>query len=159
MDTSLTHINEKGEMNIVDISNKNESEREALAEGYISLNKNILEKIKNEEIKKGDIFAAARFAAINGAKKTSELIPLCHLLSLNKIKIDFEICESIEAIKIIAFCKSTSKTGVEMEALTAVSVGLLTLYDMLKALDPFLKINAISLLEKKGGKNGPLKRN
>ena len=77
---------------------------------------------------------------------------------MNKIKIDFEICESIEAIKIIAFCKSTSKTGVEMEALTAVSVGLLTLYDMLKALDPFLNINAISLLEKKGGKNGPLKR-
>ena len=155
MDTSLTHINEKGEMNIVDISNKNASEREALAEGYISLNKDILEKIKNE-IRWWKYIC--KNIAINAAKKTSELIPLCHLLSLNKIKIDFEICESIEAIKIIAFCKSTSKTGVEMEALTAVSVGLLTLYDMLKALDPFLNINAISLLEKKGGKNGPLKR-
>ena len=159
MNKSLTHINDRGEMNIVDISNKVETKREALAEGYINLNKEILEKIKNEKIQKGDIFAAARFSAINGAKKTSELIPLCHHLSLNKITIDFEICESISSIKIIAFCKSHSKTGVEMEALTSVSVGLLTLYDMLKALDPFLKIDNIRLLEKKGGKNGILKRN
>jgi len=113
---------------------------------------------KNEKIKKGDIFAAARFSAINGAKKTSELIPLCHNLSLNKITIDFEICESMKAIKIIAFCKSHSKTGVEMEALTSVSIGLLTLYDMLKSLDPFMTIDNIRLLEKKGGKNGILKR-
>ena len=159
MNKSLTHINERGEMNIVDISNKVETKREALAEGYINLNKEILEKIKNEKIQKGDIFAAARFSAINGAKKTSELIPLCHHLSLNKITIDFEICESISSIKIIAFCKSHSKTGVEMEALTSVSIGLLTLYDMLKALDPFLTIDNIRLLEKKGGKNGILKRN
>ena len=159
MNKSLTHINDRGEMNIVDISNKVETKREALAEGYINLNKEILEKIKNEKIQKGDIFAAARFSAINGAKKTSELIPLCHHLSLNKITIDFEICESISSIKIIAFCKSHSKTGVEMEALTSVSVGLLTLYDMLKALDPFLTIDNIRLLEKKGGKNGILKRN
>ena len=159
MNKSLTHINDRGEMNIVDISNKVETKREALAEGYINLNKQILEKIKNEKIQKGDIFAAARFSAINGAKKTSELIPLCHHLSLNKITIDFEICESISSIKIIAFCKSHSKTGVEMEALTSVSIGLLTLYDMLKALDPFLTIDNIRLLEKKGGKNGILKRN
>ena len=159
MNKSLTHINERGEMNIVDISNKVETKREALAEGYINLNKEILEKIKNEKIQKGDIFAAARFSAINGAKKTSELIPLCHHLSLNKITIDFEICESISSIKIIAFCKSHSKTGVEMEALTSVSIGLLTLYDMLKALDPFLTIDNIRLLDKKGGKNGILKRN
>ena len=159
MNKSLTHINERGEMNIVDISNKVETKREALAEGYINLNKEILEKIKKEKIQKGDIFAAARFSAINGAKKTSELIPLCHHLSLNKITIDFEICESISSIKIIAFCKSHSKTGVEMEALTSVSIGLLTLYDMLKALDPFLTIDNIRLLEKKGGKNGILKRN
>ena len=158
MNKSLTHINERGEMNIVDISNKVETKREALAEGYINLNKEILEKIKNEKIQKGDIFAAARFSAINGAKKTSELIPLCHHLSLNKITIDFEICESISSIKIIAFCKSHSKTGVEMEALTSVSIGLLTLYDMLKALDPFMTIDNIRLLEKKGGKNGILKR-
>ena len=158
MDKSLTHINERGEMNIVDISDKVETKREALAEGYINLKKEILEKIKNEKIKKGDIFAAARFSAINGAKKTSELIPLCHNLSLNKITIDFEICESMKAIKIIAFCKSHSKTGVEMEALTSVSIGLLTLYDMLKALDPFMTIDNIRLLEKKGGKNGILKR-
>ena len=159
MNKSLTHINERGDMNIVDISNKVETKREALAEGYINLNKEILEKIKNEKIQKGDIFAAARFSAINGAKKTSELIPLGHHLSLNKITIDFEICESISSIKIIAFCKSHSKTGVEMEALTSVSIGLLTLYDMLKALDPFLTIDNIRLLEKKGGKNGILKRN
>jgi len=159
MNKSLTHINDRGEMNIVDISNKVETKREALAEGYINLNKEILEKIKNEKIQKGDIFAAARFSAINGAKKTSELIPLCHHLSLNKITIDFEICESINSIKIIAFCKSHSKTGVEMEALTSVSIGLLTLYDMLKSLDPFLTIDNIRLLEKKGGKNGILKRN
>ena len=159
MNKSLTHINDRGEMNIVDISNKVETKREALAEGFINLNKEILEKIKNEKIQKGDIFAAARFSAINGAKKTSELIPLCHHLSLNKITIDFEICESISSIKIIAFCKSHSKTGVEMEALTSVSIGLLTLYDMLKALDPFLTIDNIRLLEKKGGKNGILKRN
>ena len=159
MNKSLTHINDRGEMNMVDISNKVETKREALAEGYINLNKEILEKIKNEKIQKGDIFAAARFSAINGAKKTSELIPLCHHLSLNKITIDFEICESISSIKIIAFCKSHSKTGVEMEALTSVSIGLLTMYDMLKALDPFLTIDNIRLLEKKGGKNGILKRN
>ena len=91
-------------------------------------------------------------------KKTSELIPLCHNLSLNNITIDFEICESMKAIKIIAFCKSHSKTGVEMEALTSVSIGLLTLYDMLKTLDPFMTIDNIRLLEKKGGKNGILKR-
>lgn len=159
MDKTLTHINEKGEMNIVDISDKQETKREALAEGYINLNQEILGKINNNMIEKGDIFAAARFSAINGAKKTSELIPLCHLLSLDKIKIEFEICESINAIKIIAFCKSNSKTGVEMEALTAVSIGLLTLYDMLKALDPFLTIDKISLLEKKGGKNGIISKN
>ena len=159
MNKSLTHINDRGEMNIVDISNKVDTKREALAEGYINLNKEILEKIKNEKIQKGDIFAAARFSAINGAKKTSELIPLCHHLSLNKITIDFEICESINSIKIIAFCKSHSKTGVEMEALTSVSIGLLTLHDMLKALDPFLTIDNIPLLEKTGGKNRILKRN
>jgi len=132
MDKSLTHINERGEMNIVDISDKEETKREALAEGYINLNKEILEKIKNKKIKKGDIFAAARFSAINGAKKTSELIPLCHNLLLNKITIDFEICESMKAIKIIAFCKSYSKTGVEMEALTSVQLVFLLYMTCLK---------------------------
>ena len=158
MDKSLTHINESGEMNIVDISKKVESTREALAEGYIKLNKEILDKIKNEKIKKGDIFAAARFSAINGAKKTSDLIPLCHQLSLNKITIDFEICESMKAIKIIAFCKSHSKTGVEMEALTAASVAALTIYDMCKAVDRAIIIKDIYLVSKQGGKSGPWKR-
>ena len=153
MDKSLTHINERGEMNIVDISDKVETKREALAEGYINLNKEILEKIKNEKIKKGDIFAAARFSAINGAKKTSELIPLCHNLSLNKITIDFEICESVKAIKIIAYCKSHSKTGVEMEALTGCSIAALTIYDMTKALSHNIVLGETKLMKKTGGKS------
>ena len=109
-------------------------------------------------IKKGDLFAAARFAAINASKKTSELIPLCHLLSLSNIRIDIDLCNKKRAIKITALCKTNAQTGVEMEALTAVSIGLLTIYDMLKAIDPFLTINSIRLLEKKGGKKGILRR-
>ena len=154
MDKSLTHINESGEMNIVDISKKVESTREALAEGYIKLNKEILDKIKNEKIKKGDIFAVARFSAINGAKKTSDLIPLCHHLSLNKITIDFEICELMKAIKVVAFCKSHSKTGVEMEAIMGVNAALITIYDLSKIVNPHLKIDNVRLLIKEGGKSG-----
>ena len=112
----------------------------------------------SRKVKKGDLFAAARFAAISASKKTSDLIPLCHLLSLSNIRIDIDLCNQKRAIKITALCKTNAQTGVEMEALTAVSIGLLTIYDMLKAIDPFLTINSIRLLEKKGGKKGILRR-
>ena len=158
MDSNLTHLNEKGDMFIVDISEKISTPREALAEGYIDLSVEAFDNVKDGNIKKGDLFAAARFAAINASKKTSELIPLCHLLSLSNIRIDIELCNQKRAIKITALCKTNAQTGVEMEALTAVSIGLLTIYDMLKAIDPFLTINSIRLLEKKGGKKGILRR-
>ena len=153
MDKSLTHINERGEMNIVDISDKVETKREALAEGYINLNKEILEKIKNEKIKKGDIFAAARFSAINGAKKTSELIPLCHPLPISAIEIDFNPHDEIR-LKIYATVRTKSQTGVEMEALVAAGIASLTVYDMCKAVDRGMTIESTQLLEKIGGKSG-----
>ena len=135
MDSNLTHLNEKGDMFIVDISEKISTPREALAEGYIDLSVEAFDNVKDGNIKKGDLFAAARFAAINASKKTSELIPLCHLLSLSNIRIDIDLCNQKRAIKITALCKTNAQTGVEMEALTAVSIGLLTIYDMLKAIE------------------------
>ncbi len=145
MDSNLTHLNEKGDMFIVDISEKISTPREALAEGYINLSAEAFDNVKDGNIKKGDLFAAARFAAINASK-------------LSNIRIDIDLCNKKRAIKITALCKTNAQTGVEMEALTAVSIGLLTIYDMLKAIDPFLTINSIRLLEKKGGKKGILRR-
>ena len=157
MDSNLTHLNEKGDMFIVDISEKISSPREALAEGYIDLSVEAFDNVKDGNIKKGDLFAAARFAAINASKKTSELIPLCHLLSLSNIRIDIDLCNKKRAIKITALCKTNAQTGVEMEALTAVSVAGLTIYDMCKAIDKEMRITDIRLLSKFGGRSGNYK--
>ncbi|NJM51294.1 MAG: cyclic pyranopterin monophosphate synthase MoaC [Sphingomonadales bacterium] len=144
--TKLTHLDDAGNAAMVDISAKPQNAREAVAEGYISMSAHALEAIKDGAVKKGDVLAAARIAGIMAAKKTSELIPLCHPLMLSKVTVDFEYEEY--GIRTTASVRLTGQTGVEMEALTAVSVALLTLYDMAKALDKAMVISGIRLLTK-----------
>ena len=156
--TTLTHIDENGKAVMVDVSGKHETERFALATGSISVNEAVMSAIMDKTVPKGDVLAAARIAGIMAAKKTPELIPLCHTLLLSNVQIDFEL--QPENRKIISSCsvKLTGKTGAEMEALTGVSVSLLTIYDMCKALDKNMEINAVHLEEKSGGKSGLYKR-
>jgi len=150
----LTHIDNDGNAKMVDVSEKNNTDRVAVASGFIELKTETLELVKIGNLKKGDVLTVAKIAAIQASKKTSNLIPLCHNINLNKIDIEFNIDN--EGNKI--YCKSTinclGKTGVEMEALTAVSVALLTIYDMCKASDKNMIISEIKLLEKSGGKSG-----
>ena len=150
----LTHIDEKGNALMVDVSAKQETERFALAKGTITVNDAVMKAITDNSVPKGDVLAAARIAGIMAAKKTPELIPLCHTLLLSKVAIDFELHP--EKNQIYSFCsvKLTGKTGAEMEALTGVSVSLLTIYDMCKALDKGMEISDIHLEEKSGGKSG-----
>lgn len=156
--TTLTHIDENGNAIMVDVSGKQETERFALATGSISVNEAVMSAIMDKTAPKGDVLAAARIAGIMAAKKTPELIPLCHTLLLSKVQIDFEL--QPENKKILCSCsvKLTGKTGAEMEALTGVSVALLTIYDMCKAIDKSMEINAVHLEEKSGGKSGLYKR-
>lgn len=142
----FSHLNKKGEANMVDISSKNIVHREASASGKIFLNKNTIELIRSDMIKKGDVLSTARIAAINGAKKTSDLIPLCHNILINKIDINFEIKK--DHILIIAKAVCDAKTGIEMEAITAVSIAAITIYDMCKAVDKDMEISEIKLIEK-----------
>jgi cyclic pyranopterin phosphate synthase len=142
----LSHTDDKGRVRMVDVDDKPEQVRIARAEGFIQLKKNTLDLIKENEIKKGDVLAAAQIAGIQGGKQTSNLIPLCHPLQISKIDIKTSIEK--EGIRIIAEAKYTGKTGVEMEALTAVSVSLLTIYDMCKAVDNTMVISNIHLIEK-----------
>jgi cyclic pyranopterin monophosphate synthase len=142
----LTHIDKNGQACMVDISTKNQQIRTAIASGFISLQTETLELIKNNDIKKGDVLSTARIAGIQAAKKTADLIPLCHQLLTEKIKVDFEYKE--DGIYVTTLVKCTGKTGVEMEALTAASVALLTIYDMCKAVDKKMVIRDITLLEK-----------
>ena len=150
----LTHIDNDGNAKMVDVSEKNNTDRVAVASGFIELKTETLELVKIGNLKKGDVLTVAKIAAIQASKKTSNLIPLCHNINLNKIDIEFNIDN--EGNKI--YCKSTincsGKTGVEMEALTAVSVALLTIYDMCKSSDKNMLISEIKLLEKRGGKSG-----
>jgi cyclic pyranopterin phosphate synthase len=139
----LTHVNQKGEAHMVDVSDKKIVHREAAASGTIYLQPKTIEMIKNNLVKKGDVLAAARIAAISGAKKTFDLIPLCHNIPINKIDVSFEIKEDRIDIKSKATCDA--KTGIEMEALTAVSIAALTIYDMCKAVDKQMKISDIKL--------------
>ena len=155
--TNLSHLNAKGEANMVDVSEKEMTTRIAIAEGYIYMKKETLAYLLSGVTAKGDVLATARLAGIMGAKKTSDLIPLCHPLPLSKVQIDFEILEKQTAIKVQALAKTDGKTGVEMEALTAVSVTCLTLYDMLKAVDKTMTFQNIRLLEKSGGRSGHFK--
>ena len=153
----LSHINDKGEANMVDITAKKESKREATATGSIILSKLALNEIKIENISKGNVLNTARVAGIMAAKQTSDLIPLCHPIPIESIKIDFDIEE--DNINVTAIVSTTNKTGVEMEALMAVNMACLTIYDMIKSIDKHAKINSVKLISKSGGKSGDWKRN
>lgn len=151
---SLSHVNAKGEANMVDVTQKAMTSRTATAQGFIKMTSETLALINQGENKKGDVFAVARIAGIQAAKKCSDLIPLCHPLMLSKVQIDFEVDTDNQQIKVISLCRLTGQTGVEMEALTAVSVACLTLFDMCKAADPSMEIFGIKVLTKEGGKSG-----
>ena len=151
---NFTHFNQDGEAIMVDVSQKDMTMRIAIAEGSIKVNQEVFRSIKEQTNKKGDVLAVARIAGIMAAKKTSDMIPLCHPLFITKVTIDFELDEDNYMIKAIATTKVNSKTGVEMEALHAVSVTLLTIYDMCKAIDKSMEISDIRLLHKEGGKSG-----
>jgi cyclic pyranopterin phosphate synthase len=151
---TLSHLNAKGEANMVDVTEKTISARTASAHGFIRMSTQAMDLINRGENKKGDIFAIARIAGIQAAKKCSDLIPLCHPLMLTKVQVDFELDSENNTIKVISLCKLAGQTGVEMEALTAVSVALLTLFDMCKAADPNMEIFAIRVISKQGGKSG-----
>ena len=150
----FTHFNQHGDAIMVDISKKAETAREAIAEGRISMNQECFDQVKAGNTGKGDVLGVARIAGIMGAKKTSELIPLCHLLSLTKAEIDFELEEETCSVRTICTVRTTGKTGVEMEALTGVQIALLTIYDMCKAIDKGMEMNGIHLCQKSGGKSG-----
>lgn len=152
--TELSHINERGEANMVDVSGKSVTTREARAEAYVYMNEAALTQIRNGDHHKGDVFGVARVAGIQGAKLTSHLIPLCHPLMLSKVGVELELQLDAGRVRIETYCKLDGKTGVEMEALTAASVTALTLFDMVKAVDPAMRIEGLQVLEKKGGKTG-----
>ena len=150
----FTHFDNNGNAVMVDVSDKEITEREAIALGRIKVSKACFDAVKNGTAKKGDVLGVARIAGIMGAKKTSELIPLCHVLNLTKVSIDFHLLEDTLEIEAVCTVKVSGKTGVEMEALTGVSVTLLTIYDMCKAIDKTMEIGSIYLAEKTGGKSG-----
>ncbi|WFU29176.1 cyclic pyranopterin monophosphate synthase MoaC [Bradyrhizobium brasilense] len=152
--TALTHIDAKGEARMVDVSAKPATERTAVAEGRVVMSKATLALIETGQAKKGDVLATARIAGIMAAKRTSELIPLCHPLALTKVTIDITPDRKLPGCIVRASVKVTGQTGVEMEALTAVSVACLTIYDMVKAVDRGIRIEGIHLVEKIGGKSG-----
>ncbi|TMN70067.1 cyclic pyranopterin monophosphate synthase MoaC [Pseudoalteromonas sp. S1727] len=154
----LSHIDEHGQANMVDVSLKQVSSREAMAQGMISMSKQAFSEVIANENKKGDVIGVARIAGIQAAKKCADLIPLCHPLALTKVAVDFELDEPNSTIKITSLCKLAGKTGVEMEALTAVSVAALTLFDMCKAADPMMEIHSIRVIKKTGGKHGDWQR-
>ncbi|MCD8521978.1 MAG: cyclic pyranopterin monophosphate synthase MoaC [Saccharospirillaceae bacterium] len=152
--SEFSHINPRGEASMVDVSNKAVTVREARAEGYVRMSAETLQKILAGEHHKGDVFSVARIAGIQAAKQTSQLIPLCHPLMLSKVAVDFEAQPEHNRVRITSLAKLTGQTGVEMEALTAVSVAALTLFDMCKAVDPSMVLEGIRVLEKQGGKTG-----
>jgi cyclic pyranopterin monophosphate synthase len=156
--TQLTHIDEHGRAAMVDVSAKPATQREARAYAQVAMLPDTLRQIQENSLKKGDVLAVARIAGIQAAKKCSDLIPLCHPLALSKVAVDFELDVSNSRVEITSYCKLTGQTGVEMEALTAVSVAALTIYDMCKAVDMGMQIEKICLLEKVGGRRGHYQR-
>ncbi|MCJ8521273.1 cyclic pyranopterin phosphate synthase [Pseudorhizobium tarimense] len=154
----LTHIGAAGEANMVDVGDKAETQRSATAEGFVRMQPETLKLIRDGDAKKGDVIGTARLAGIMGAKKTSDLIPLCHPLMLTKVSVEITEDADLPGLKVTATAKLTGKTGVEMEALTAVSVACLTIYDMAKAADKDMEIGGVRLVEKTGGKSGPYRR-
>ena len=157
MDETLTHVNERGEARMVDVSEKSVTHREAIAESFVVMKPETLNLIQSGSAAKGDVFATARIAGILAAKRTSELIPLCHPIALTSIKVDLIACPP-DRVHIVSEVRCDEKTGVEMEALTAASVAALTIYDMCKAVDRGMEITTTRLLRKSGGKSGVFER-
>ena len=155
-DLHLTHLDEQGNAKMVDVGDKDVTSREAVARGHVSVQPETLRLIKEGLMKKGDVLTIAQLAGIMGAKKTSELIPLCHPLPLDRVDVELELDEAESRIEITATAKTTARTGVEMEALTAVSVAALTLYDMCKSVDRGMRIEAVRLVKKSGGRSGDI---
>jgi cyclic pyranopterin phosphate synthase len=152
--SALTHFDSEGNARMVDVSEKSETERTATAKGAVIMSPETLRLIKSGGVKKGDVLSVAQLAGIMGAKRTPDLIPLCHPLALSSVTVELALNEAKSAVEITATCKLKGKTGVEMEALTAVSVAALTVYDMVKAADKGLRITDIRLTHKSGGKSG-----
>ncbi|WP_027136068.1 cyclic pyranopterin monophosphate synthase MoaC [Geminicoccus roseus] len=152
--SDLTHFDETGNAVMVDVTGKDVTERRAVAEGRVVMAAATLARIAERGFKKGDVLAVAQLAGIMGAKRTADLIPLCHPLPLSSVKVELRLDEVASAVLIQAVCKVTGRTGVEMEALTAVSVAALTVYDMCKAIDRGMRIEQIRLIEKEGGRSG-----
>lgn len=155
--SDFTHINAQGHAHMVDVTTKTVTEREARAQAFVEMAPETLLMIINGQHHKGDVFATARIAGIQAAKKTSDLIPLCHPLMLTKVELELIAEPEFNRVRITSLCKLAGKTGVEMEALTAASVAALTIYDMCKAVQKDITITGISLLEKRGGKSGYFK--
>lgn len=156
--STFTHFNQDGEAIMVDISEKKDTDREAIASGRIYMSPQCFDLVKEGKMKKGDVLGVARIAGIMGAKRTSDLIPLCHNLSLTKVEMKFKMNPEDSSIEAVSFVKTKDKTGVEMEALTAVHIALLTIYDMAKAVDHSMTMGDIKLIEKSGGKSGLWRR-
>lgn len=153
--SALTHLDETGAANMVDVSAKVVSERTAIAEGTVTMRPETLETIRKGDARKGDVIGTARIAGIMASKRTHELIPLCHPIGLSKVAVDIEADDSLPGLRVRATTKVSERTGVEMEALTAVTVACLTIYDMAKGIDRGMEIGNVRLLEKSGGQSGP----
>ena len=156
MAEKLTHLDEQGRARMVDVGHKPDTERIAIARGEVHMKKETLDLIRAGHIKKGDVLTVAQIAGISASKRTSELIPLCHPLPLTKVDVELALDDSIPGVAITATAKTIGKTGVEMEALTAVSVAALTVYDMAKAAEKTMQIQNIRLVEKHGGQSGDI---
>jgi cyclic pyranopterin phosphate synthase len=154
MSTELSHLDEKGQARMVDIGDKPDTTRIAIAKGEIVMRAETLVLIESDSITKGDVLGVSRLAGVMGAKRTAELIPLCHPLPLNQVTVDFEIDHHLPGVIITTSAKTVGKTGVEMEALTAVTIAALTIYDMAKAVEKTMRIQNIRLIEKHGGRSG-----
>jgi cyclic pyranopterin phosphate synthase len=150
----LTHFDSRGQARMVDVAEKQETHRVAIAGGRILMRPETLRKIVEGGAAKGDVLGVARIAAIQGSKRTAELIPLCHPIALTKVSVDFEVHRDENSVECIAVAETVGRTGVEMEALTAVTIGLLAVYDMCKAVDRGMRIEGIGLREKHGGQSG-----
>lgn len=151
---SLTHFDKRGQAHMVDISEKSETGREAVAEGRVVMSPETLALVRGDGAAKGDVQGVARLAGIMAAKRTADLIPLCHPLPLSKVALDLDPDDGLPGIRVTATVRTTGRTGVEMEALTAVSIACLTVYDMLKSAEKSMRIDGIRLLQKSGGKSG-----
>ncbi|MEE8480984.1 MAG: cyclic pyranopterin monophosphate synthase MoaC [Desulfobacterales bacterium] len=154
----FTHIDKEGRVRMVDVTDKEPTSRIAVAQGVVTMNQTTFEKIQNQTIKKGNVLETARISGVMAAKKTSELIPMCHPLNITHVKVDFFPDNATSSIRIESSVRTVDQTGVEMEALTAVSVAALTIYDMCKSYDREMNISDIYLLEKSGGKSGTFVR-